>query len=324
MSELLVEELKVRFRDAQGNSVTAVDNVSLRVRAGEVVGLVGESGCGKSTLARTIVGLHRPQSGRIVWDGKDVTAARGRALRDYRREVQYVFQDPYASLSPRLTVQQTLEEALQVIDYPRQKVSGRIDQLLQLVGLPRNCAQRRPAALSGGQRQRVAIARALAVEPRFLICDEPVSALDVSIRAQVMNLLVDLQEELNLGYLFIAHDLGLVRRIAHRTLVMYLGQVVESGPSEQVYERTGHPYTRSLLASIPDADPDVQRARGFVTLRGELPSPSAPPPGCRFHTRCPQALDGCRLRVPDVLSLHEMHQSACFMVDAPASSGHRH
>ncbi|MEO3779778.1 ABC transporter ATP-binding protein [Micromonospora sp. B11E3] len=314
MSTLTVTDLVVEFGGARSRkTVRAVDHVSFSVRPGEVVGLVGESGCGKSSLARSIIGLERATSGSIVWGDTDVTNARGRTLRRYRREVQYVFQDPYASLSPRLTVGQTLEEALSVVGHPRRTRAARASELLHLVGLPKSALQRGPSALSGGQRQRVAIARALAVEPRFLICDEPVSALDVSVRAQVMNLLMDLQEELNLGYLFIAHDLGLVRRVAHRTMVMYLGRIVESGPSHEVYGQASHPYTECLLDAIPSVDPREQRSRGFTVLQGELPSPASPPPGCRFHTRCPHAQPQCSERVPEVLTGEPVHQSACYV-----------
>jgi oligopeptide/dipeptide ABC transporter ATP-binding protein len=319
---LLAEDLTIQFRDGRGATVTAVDGVTLGVAPGEVVGLVGESGCGKSTLARTLVGLNVPARGRVLRDGVDVSAARGRELRQHRRIVQYIYQDPYASLSPRHTIRQALTEALVIRGVPRQAQAAELSELLDMVGLPSSCLDRRPSGLSGGQRQRVAIARALAMKPQYLVCDEPVSALDVSIRAQVMNLLLDLQRELGLGYLFIAHDLGLVRRVADRVAVMYLGRIVEHGPADVVYADPRHPYTRSLLEAIPDTDPDVQRARGFRILPGELPSPAAPPPGCRFHTRCPMAAELCSRVDPPRVDMGDARTSAChFAADLPVGSG---
>jgi oligopeptide/dipeptide ABC transporter ATP-binding protein len=236
--------------------------------------------------------------------------------------VQYIYQDPYASLSPRQTIRQALAEALTIRKVPRQRHGIAIQELLGMVGLPSSCLERRPSGLSGGQRQRVAIARALAMKPQYLICDEPVSALDVSIRAQVMNLLLDLQRELSLGYLFIAHDLGLVRRVADRVAVMYLGRIVEQGPADVVYGDPRHPYTRSLLDAIPDTDPDVERARGFRILRGELPSPAAPPSGCRFHTRCPMTVQICSQVDPPRVDMGDARTSAChFAADLPAGAG---
>ncbi|WP_236794218.1 ABC transporter ATP-binding protein [Amycolatopsis sp. GM8] len=293
MSLLTIEDLTVKFSSG-GTTVTAVDGATLSVDGDEVVGLVGESGCGKSTLARTVVGLHSAANGQVVFDGQVVSSLRGSALRAYRRQVQYVFQDPLSSLSPRLSVGKAVAEALDIhrIGRPSSR-PARVLELLELVGLSAAHADRMPSALSGGQRQRVAIARALAVEPRMLICDEPVSALDVSIRAQIINLFLDLQREFGLGLLFIGHDLGLVRRISDRVAVMYLGRVVERGTAHAVFDQPQHPYTRALLAATPSADPVVERRRDHVLLAGELPSPSNIPAGCRFHTRCPVALPTC-------------------------------
>lgn len=319
MSLLQVDDLTVTF-SGNGATVTAVDAASLTVDADEVVGLVGESGCGKSTLARTIVSLHSPAGGQVVFDGRSVSRLKGRALRDYRRQVQYVFQDPFSSLSPRLPVGRAVAEALEIhgIGNSRSR-PGRVRELLEMVGLPPAFADRMPHALSGGQRQRVAIARALAVEPRVLISDEPVSALDVSIRAQIMNLFLDLQREFGLGLLFIGHDLGLIRRISDRVAVMYLGRVVEKGTAARVFDDPHHPYTRALLAATPSTDPRVERSREHVMLSGELPSPSELPSGCRFHTRCPTALAVCSSLEPLARAVGDGQLSACHLGDPTIS-----
>ncbi|MEU6642597.1 ABC transporter ATP-binding protein [Saccharomonospora sp. NPDC046836] len=279
-----VEALRVNV-GSRRRPVFAVDSVDLRVRAGETVGLVGESGCGKSTLARTLVGIETPHSGSVTVQGQDLNGLSGRARRAMRRSVQYVFQDPYASLNPRRTIREALEEALQARGVPPHERPGRVVELLERVGLAARHQERLPHAFSGGQRQRIGIARALAVEPECLVLDEPVSALDVSIQAQIINLLGDLRDELGLGYLFIAHDLAVVRAISDRTMVMYLGRIVESGPTEQLFARPRHPYTQALLSSSPQAEPGARRER--ILLRGDLPSPKDPPSGCRFRTRCP-------------------------------------
>jgi peptide/nickel transport system ATP-binding protein len=266
--------------------IKAVDGVSLAIAAGETLGLVGESGCGKSTLGRAILRLHEPTSGRVVIDGTDVTALGSGPLRAFRKRAQIIFQDPYASLNPRMTVGAILEEPLIIhgLGDAAQRLQ-RVAQLLDVVGLRPEVAVRYPHEFSGGQRQRVGIARALAVEPRFIVADEPLSALDVSIQAQIVNLLVELQRERSLTYLFISHDLKIVQHLCDRVAVMYLGRVVEEAPAAALYARPLHPYTVALLSAVPEIDPANQRAR--IILEGDVPSPSAPPPGCPFHPRCP-------------------------------------
>ncbi|SHO67648.1 oligopeptide/dipeptide ABC transporter, ATP-binding protein, C-terminal domain-containing protein [Pseudoxanthobacter soli DSM 19599] len=310
---LRVENLVTRFKSVErGKWVTAVDDVSIRLAPGEMVGLVGESGCGKSTLGRSIVGLERPQSGRIVLDGVDLSSLRGRALRERRRAIQYVFQDPYASLNDRQTIGETLAEALTIIGVKdREKQRRRIHTLLDQVGLPDGLAERFPRELSGGQRQRVAIARSLAVEPRVLICDEPVSALDLSVRAQVMNLFLELHGNLGVACLFIAHDLALVRQATSRTYVMYLGRIVEDAASAELYARPSHPYTQALLGSIPSADPRIEAHREPPPIFGDIPSPTNPPSGCRFRTRCPRATEICAASPPPPVELAPGHHARC-------------
>lgn len=316
-SVLRVEKLVTRFKSVErGKWIKAVDGVSIELHPGEIVGLVGESGCGKSTLGRSIVGLERPQSGRILLDDVDLSGLRGRKLRETRRAVQYVFQDPYASLNDRQTIGEAITEALVIIGiHDRIRQRRRVQELLDQVGLPDTVADRYPRELSGGQRQRVAIARSLAVEPRVLICDEPVSALDLSIRSQVMNLFLSLQKDLGVACLFIAHDLALVRQAASRVYVMYLGKIVEQGTSLEVYERPTHPYTRALLASIPSADPRIEAKREVPALLGDIPSPTNPPSGCRFRTRCPSAMEACAAAEPATVWVGPGHAAACIIAD---------
>lgn len=310
---LQVENLVTHFKSVErGKIIRAVDGVSINLMPGEIVGLVGESGCGKSTLGRSIVGLERPTSGRILLGGTDLASLHGRALRTTRRAIQYVFQDPYASLNDRQTIGEAIAEALVIKglrDRPAQR--RRVAELLDRVGLPASLADRYARELSGGQRQRVAIARSLAVDPRILICDEPVSALDLSVRAQVMNLILDLRTELGVACLFIAHDLALVRQAASRVYVMYLGRVVETGASEGLYRTPRHPYTQALLASVPSADPRQERKRRAPPIAGDIPSPTDPPSGCRFRTRCPIAIDTCAQEQPEMIEVAPSHAAAC-------------
>ncbi len=310
MSALLeVEGLTKHFRTRAG-SVRAVDGVSFSIGRGETLALVGESGCGKSTTARLVLRLIEPTSGRVCFDGQDITALGGGAMRHLRRRMQIVFQDPFASLNPRMTVGDTLLEPLQ-IHHVGDAASrrARVAELLTLVGLPAEHAARYPHEFSGGQRQRVGIARALALEPALVVCDEPVSALDVSVQAQVVNLLGDLQQRMGLSYLFIAHDLAVVKHVATRVAVMYLGRIVELASRDDLFARPLHPYTRALLAAIPRPDPAQKLDRQVPG--GDVPSPMNPPPGCHFHTRCPFVIDRCRTEPPALRTLAPGHQSAC-------------
>ena len=305
---LEVRDLTKRYPDG----TLAVAGVSLRVQAGETLGLVGESGCGKTTLGRCILRLLEPTSGAITFDGRDVRALDREALRALRREMQLVFQDPFASLDPRMTVGAIVREGLLIHRVAEGAAAdARVAQLLDEVGLRADAAQRYPHEFSGGQRQRIGIARALAVEPRLIICDEPVSALDVSVQAQVVNLLQDLQRARGLAYVFIAHDLSVVEHIAHQVAVMYLGRIVELGPCAAIFDEPKMPYTRALLSAVPTADPAAERRRAVLT--GDVPSPAHPPPGCAFHPRCPHpAKDAqCARDLPPLVELSPGHWVAC-------------
>lgn len=296
--------VKTGFLSGSSGVIKAVDGVTLEIPRGQTLGLVGESGCGKSTLGRAVVGLTEPTSGTILIDGKPLT-------RD--RRVQMIFQDPSASLNPRMTIGATIAEpiGLNGLRQGRAAIKARMHELLDLVGLPQSAAHRYPHEFSGGQRQRVGIARALACEPDIIVCDEAVSALDVSIQAQIVALLEDLQVRLGLTYLFIAHDLGSLKHISHRVAVMYLGKVVEVAPKAELFANPRHAYTRALLSAIPVPDPSIERQRQRIILNDDIPSPAYPPSGCRFHTRCPVAIDLCRSEVPNWQEVSPGHTSAC-------------
>jgi oligopeptide transport system ATP-binding protein len=292
--------------------VKAVDGVTLSVRRGEVLGLVGESGCGKSTLARTILQLVPTTGGAVILEGKNLTAGSARELHTVRRDLQMVFQDPYASLNPRMTVFATLAEPLLVHRVcPRREVAARINELMKQVGLDPRFMKKYPHEFSGGQRQRIAIARALALQPKIIVADEPVSALDVSIQAQILNLLAQLVRRMNLSLIFIAHDLSVVKHISDRVAVMYLGKIVELGPAVEVIEHPVHPYTRALVSAIPTPNPDVERARQRIVLPGDPPSPINPPAGCAFLPRCPHAREKCKAAVPPLVPAGEGREVAC-------------
>jgi peptide/nickel transport system ATP-binding protein len=299
--------------DRHVGDVRAVDDVSLTIRRGETLGLVGESGCGKSTVGRTILRLYKPTAGRIVFDGRDITELGEGELRPLRRRMQMVFQDPFASLNPRHSVGRIVGEPLRTHDLAnRREAAARVRDLLGTVGLPADAANRYPHEFSGGQRQRIGLARALAVNPDFIVADEPVSALDVSIQAQMINLFEQLQEEFELTYLFIAHDLAVVRHISDRIAVMYLGSVMEVSPAGELYDNPLHPYTISLLSAVPIPDPVIEKQRESILLAGDVPSPANPPPACRFHTRCPYVQPTrCRDEVPPLRTLATGHEVAC-------------
>ena len=295
--------------------VHALDGVSLRVGRGELVAVVGESGSGKTTLARCVLGLTTPTAGSIVLDGQDVTAFRGRALRDFRRRVQPVFQDPYASLDPRWSVARTIREPLDAYRIGTSaERRARVATLLDLVGLSGRLAERRPHELSGGQRQRVGIAAALALDPDLIVADEPLSALDVSVQAQILNLLAGLQRDLGIAVLLITHNLAVVEHVCDRAVVLYLGREAEEGPVDELFGHAEHPYTRALMAAIPYPDP--RRRLTTAALAGEIPSPLDPPPGCRFHTRCPVAIERCRIDQPDLTPFGPGHLAACHVAAA--------
>jgi oligopeptide transport system ATP-binding protein len=315
MSLLDVRGLEVHFPTPRG-VVRAVDGVDLSLQPGETLGLVGESGCGKSTAARGITGLIPPTAGSVLFEGREMTTLDHRELRATRKDMQMVFQDPYASLDPRMTVLDIIGEPIRNFGMARgRQVRGRVRALLERVGLDPDFEVRYPHEFSGGQRQRIGVARALAVEPTLILCDEPVSALDVSIQAQVVNLLEDLQNELGLAYLFISHDLSVVRHVSNRIAVMYLGRIVETAPSEMLYKQPLHPYTEALLSAVPIPDPEVETKRERIVLTGDIPSPTETIVGCPFRPRCAAAFDRCAIEAPALKEYAAGHEAACFLHD---------
>ncbi len=319
---LKVQDLKKHFPITRGiliqrqvGAVRAVDGITFDIYRGETLGLVGESGCGKTTAGRTILQLYRPTAGRVIFDGTDLTVLKGNALRHMRQRIQMIFQDPYASLNPRITIARIIGEPLRVhkLASPQDQVE-RVQELLHLVRLNPRFINRYPHEFSGGQRQRIGIARAIASNPEFIVCDEPISALDVSIQAQVVNLLEDLQDQLGLTYLFIAHDLSMVRHICNRVAVMYLGLIVELAAKDELYDHPLHPYTQALLSAVPVPDPKAERKRRRIILEGDVPSPVNPPSGCRFHTRCSRAQERCAQEEPTWQDVGGGHFVACHVV----------
>ncbi|MDO4356493.1 MAG: dipeptide ABC transporter ATP-binding protein [Clostridia bacterium] len=319
-----VSHLKTYFDVTRGafspkQIVKAVDDVSFDIYPGETLGLVGESGCGKSSLGRTIVKINKPSGGQILVDGADIAHIRGAQLQQFRRDVQMIFQDPYASLNPRMTVGEIIREPMDIhhIYETGKQRDDRVVELLRIVGLKPDHIRRYPHEFSGGQRQRISIARTLALNPKFIVCDEPISALDVSIQAQIINLLKNVQKEMGIAYLFIAHDIGMVKHISDRIGVMYLGHLVEIGKSNDLYFSPQHPYTQALLSAIPIPDPDVGKARQRILLQGELPSPVNPPPGCPFKSRCPYVMPRCSAKMPELMPVNG-RMVACFKAQAEA------
>ena len=310
---LRVEHLKKYFTTPKG-TLHAVDDVNFSIRAGETLGVVGESGCGKSTMGRAILRLHEPTAGKVYFEGNDILGYNKKQLKELRKDMQIIFQDPFASLNPRMTVSEAIIEPLLGIykSSERAAIISRVDEIMNLVGLAKRLVNTYPHELDGGRRQRIGIARALAVNPKFIVCDEPVSALDVSIQAQILNLMQDLQEELNLTYMFITHDLSVVRHFSNNIVVTYLGQMVECAPAKTLFKNPLHPYTKALLSAIPVPDPDFKMER--IPLKGELTSPINPDPGCRFAKRCPYATEACTSREMTLMELEPEHFVSCRMI----------
>lgn len=307
-----VKNLKKYFNVGNKAVLKAVDNINFFIREGETLGLVGESGCGKSTAGRTIIKLYQPTEGQIIYDGNDISKLKGKAMKNYTKQAQMIFQDPYASLNPRMTVGDIIGEGIDIHKlYSGKERMDKIYEMLSTVGLNHEHASRFPHEFSGGQRQRIGIARALAIEPKFIVCDEPISALDVSIQAQVINLLMRLQRDKKLTYLFIAHDLSMVKHISDRVVVMYLGSMVELAKSSDLYSNPLHPYTQALMSAIPIADPEIEKKRERIILSGDVPSPINPPSGCKFRTRCKYAKEVCSHDIPVLKEMGNEHYVAC-------------
>jgi len=318
MSEYLleVEGLKKYFNLGHGRILHAVDDVSFALKPGETLGLVGESGCGKTTVGRTLLKLYKPDDGKILYRDEDITRVNGKRHRELCCKMQMIYQDPYASLNPFMTIGEIVSEGLEInkIGADKQERQLMTYNLLEMVGLTKEHANRFPHEFSGGQRQRAGIARALAVNPEFVVCDEAISALDVSVQAQIINMLMDLREKMNLTYLFIAHDLSVVRYISQRVAVMYLGKIVEIGNASEVYSHPAHPYTKGLLEAVPVADPDYEKAKLYTAMSGEITSPINCKPGCRFANRCPMATERCRTETPAMRQIGPDHSAACHML----------
>lgn len=318
-SLLSLQDLQVHYRIGGGmfsdaKVVKAVDGVSLNIKRGETLGLVGESGCGKSTLGKAILRLTEPTGGKVFYNGKDLANLPQWSMREQRKDLQMIFQDPYASLNPRMTVGQIIGEPLKTFRLINGDIDAKVQELMETVGLNRRFTKRYPHEFSGGQRQRIGIARALAVDPEFIVADEPISALDVSIQAQIMNLMERLQAEKNLTYLFISHDLRAVRHLSDRVAVMYLGKIVELAPGKDIYAEPLMPYTQALISAVPVPDPEIEATRERIILKGDVPSPINPPSGCHFHTRCPFAIDDCRKIAPKLTEIKPRHFAACIRI----------
>ena len=317
-----IQNLEVYYRSGGGllspsKTVKAVDGVSLNIKGGETLGLVGESGCGKSTLGKAILRLTEPSGGKVFYNGKDLASLSKSAMRDQRRHLQMIFQDPYASLNPRMTVGDIIGEPINTFGLARGgSVASKVQELIETVGLSRRFVKRYPHEFSGGQRQRIGIARALAVDPEFIVADEPISALDVSIQAQIMNLMERLQAEKNLTYLFISHDLRAVRHLSDRVAVMYLGRIVELADGKEIYRDPLMPYTKALISAVPVPDPEIEAKRERIILKGDVPSSINPPSGCHFHTRCPYAIDACKTTSPQLVEIKPNHFAACIRINA--------
>ncbi len=314
-----IQNLKVHYKVGGGlfssaKFVKAVDGVDLEIKAGETLGLVGESGCGKSTLGKAVLRLTEPTDGHVFYDGRDLAHLSSGEMRAERKNLQMIFQDPYASLNPRMTVGQIIGEPMRTFGLANGNVENQVQELMETVGLSRRFSKRYPHEFSGGQRQRIGIARALSVEPQFIVADEPISALDVSIQAQIMNLMERLQKERNLTYLFISHDLRAIRHVADRVAVMYLGKIVEIGNAKTVYSEPLMPYTKALISAVPVPDPKIEATRQRIILKGDVPSPIDPPSGCRFHTRCSYAIEACKQQQPPLVEIKPNHFAACIRI----------